>query len=248
MAVHLMTGLATGRGGHLAHETTFLDNRHVSDQDASVVVVRAMSDFSRKEVAVYNSLKHSEPNVVVPTFSQGQDTLFSVERLTEDFIVGLQADFPATVPTVLKTGAKLKPDKINRPCVLCGGDSSTLEAASASLDASKFSQLVSLRGPRQFSEESLAPDALGNLNLDASGDVTEEGCETKKKDGQCCGAGDGACGSKQDTSDVELDKNLCHSCRVVTSKMESTPDFLAEQCGKMKRREAMRNEIDNFLL
>ena len=41
-------------------------------------------------------------------FISGKDNLYSIRKLTEDFLVGLQADFPATLSTVFKTGDKLQ--------------------------------------------------------------------------------------------------------------------------------------------
>ncbi len=40
----------------------------------------------------------------------GQDSLFSIRKLTEDFLFGLQNDFPATLSTVFKTSDKLQVD------------------------------------------------------------------------------------------------------------------------------------------
>ena len=38
--------------------------------------------------------------------------MFSIRKLTEEFLVGLQADFPATLSTVFRTGDKLQVLKV----------------------------------------------------------------------------------------------------------------------------------------
>jgi len=43
-------------------------------------------------------------NIFIP----GKDRLFSLRKLTEDFLTDLQEGFPATLSTVFRTGDKLQ--------------------------------------------------------------------------------------------------------------------------------------------
>ncbi len=82
--------------------------------------------------------------------------LSSIKRLTEDFVVRLQEDFTATVPTILRTGAKLEPSPsaaTGAPCALCGGEDGDGEASSGARNAAEFSRAVSLRGAEGFSKD-----------------------------------------------------------------------------------------------
>ncbi len=150
----LISGLATGRGMNLPLDTSYLDERDRQGEVSEVTFVRVMRDFSRKEVAFYSKLTGLPAASVPPTFSAGQDTLCSVDRLTEDFVVRLQEGFPATVPTVLRTGAKLEPPSrvTTSCCALCAGARES-DAASGAMDAAAFSREVSRRGAEKFASQ-----------------------------------------------------------------------------------------------
>lgn len=77
----------------------------------------------------------------------------SISRLTEDFVVKLQTDFPGTISTLFRTGDKLKSmavrsDSVDSSCVLCGA---TIEEAPqcSAFTARCFSRTVSQAGPRK---------------------------------------------------------------------------------------------------
>lgn len=86
-----------------------------------VVIYRPMRDCIMKEVGFFNRWTE-QPSVVVPTFSTGLLNRSSIDRLTESFVVGLDRDFPSTVPTVCRTMEKLAPQAgvLEAPvCILC---------------------------------------------------------------------------------------------------------------------------------
>ena len=61
--------------------------------------------------------------LVIPTLSTMSHSHVSIDRLTEEFVSGLQADLPFTVSTIFRTGDKLSvkesPDDV-ASCALCG--------------------------------------------------------------------------------------------------------------------------------
>nr|XP_036849771.1 cytoplasmic tRNA 2-thiolation protein 2 isoform X2 [Manis javanica] len=101
LAVKLMTSLALGRGAFLAWDTGFSDERF-----GDVVVVRPMRDHTLKEVAFYNRL-FGVPSVFTPAVDTKAPEKASIHRLTEAFMLRLQAQFPSTVSTVYRTSEKL---------------------------------------------------------------------------------------------------------------------------------------------
>ena len=70
-------------------------------------VIRPLREFSKKEIALYNSLNGLPGAVIAPTFSMLQDPDYSIEKITENFLVELQEGFPSTIPTLFRTGDKM---------------------------------------------------------------------------------------------------------------------------------------------
>jgi cytoplasmic tRNA 2-thiolation protein 2 len=101
LAITLLSGIATGRGMQLPADIGFRDATG-SDID----IIRPMREFSREDVENYNSFHDFGFGFSRPSFSP--DPFSSIERLTESFVVGLQKDFPATIPTIFRTGDKLQ--------------------------------------------------------------------------------------------------------------------------------------------
>ncbi|XP_062845955.1 cytoplasmic tRNA 2-thiolation protein 2 isoform X2 [Trichomycterus rosablanca] len=101
VAIKLLTNISLGRGASLAADTAFSDGRY-----GDVVTVRPMRDYSSKEIAFYNRL-FCVQSVFVPGPDTATPAKSSIQRLTESFVVKLQADFPSTVSTVYRTGEKL---------------------------------------------------------------------------------------------------------------------------------------------
>ncbi|KAI8997672.1 hypothetical protein BDB01DRAFT_840856 [Pilobolus umbonatus] len=88
-----------------------------------ICVMRPMKDMLAKEIGFYNHFADIS-NLVIPTtnFNTMAPTKNSIDRLTEEFIVTLEKDFPATVSTVCRTVTKLTPsaDMNNaRSCAIC---------------------------------------------------------------------------------------------------------------------------------
>uniref|UniRef100_A0A3Q3WE43 Cytoplasmic tRNA 2-thiolation protein 2 n=1 Tax=Mola mola TaxID=94237 RepID=A0A3Q3WE43_MOLML len=97
LAVKLLSSISLGRGAQLAQDTGFSDSRF-----GDVTLVRPMRDYSAKEIAFYNRL-FSVPSVSIPSLDTKAPEKASIQRLTESFVIKLQADFPSTVSTIYRS-------------------------------------------------------------------------------------------------------------------------------------------------
>ena len=88
-------GVAVGRGAQVPNEAGFSDLRN---QD--VPILRPLREFSSKEVALFN-LNCGDEQPIAHETSETKEGLkdFTINRLTESFVNGLQEGFPSTVPS-----------------------------------------------------------------------------------------------------------------------------------------------------
>ncbi|KAI9286277.1 hypothetical protein BC943DRAFT_276584, partial [Umbelopsis sp. AD052] len=89
----------------------------------NMTIIRPMKDMLAKEIAVYNR-NHNIDGFVIPTtnWSTKATSKSSIERLTEEFITGLDRDFPSTVSTVSRTASKLTVSNdldVGNKCAIC---------------------------------------------------------------------------------------------------------------------------------
>ncbi|KAG0298343.1 Cytoplasmic tRNA 2-thiolation protein 2 [Dissophora globulifera] len=112
MAVQIIGLTAIGRGYSLPHETSLL-----SDWVQDCKVIRPLKDCLVKELDTYcrlNELKVIETHAAKLDWTvRTRGEIKSIQRLTEEFITGLDKDFPSTVATVCRTVAKLTPPEVN---------------------------------------------------------------------------------------------------------------------------------------
>ena len=246
LAVDLLSGVAGGAGGSLAQRIGFKDQR-----DGDVAVMRPMRDVSGKEVAVYAHLHGLATISKGKAWGAGENVLYSLHKLTEDFLVGLQQDFPATIPTIFKTGDKLCVETKNTEgCLLCQATLDTDDQDHCALQATKFSSLVSERGR----DEQLGKEAATALESRKAMESYGSICSREKVDQQCCGEGDGSCRSSSKPAMLSLREvmdQMCYSCRRTLAKIkrvEDLPAFILKEAHVRQRREEMRSEISDFLL
>lgn len=123
VAIQIIGLTAIGRGYSLPHETS-LESKWVKD----VKVIRPLKDCLTKELDIccrLNNLEVIEYHAANLEHSmRTKAEVKSINRLTEEFITGLDKDFPSTVATVCRTAAKLTAPEAalyrNR-CPLCQG-------------------------------------------------------------------------------------------------------------------------------
>ncbi|KAF9393130.1 Cytoplasmic tRNA 2-thiolation protein 2 [Podila verticillata] len=123
VAIQIIGLTAIGRGYSLPHETS-LESKWVK----GVKVIRPLKDCLTKELDIccrLNNLEVIEYHAANLEHSmRTKAEVKSINRLTEEFITGLDKDFPSTVATVCRTAAKLTAPEAalyrNR-CPLCQG-------------------------------------------------------------------------------------------------------------------------------
>ncbi|XP_028411354.1 cytoplasmic tRNA 2-thiolation protein 2-B-like [Dendronephthya gigantea] len=115
ISIRILADIVQGRGSQLPFSVGFKDGR------SEVSVLRPMREFTKKEIEYYNYFSNVN-SFAIPSFSTKASSHSSVTRLTEELILGLQASFPSTVNTVLKTGDKISSnigDGNSKHCTLC---------------------------------------------------------------------------------------------------------------------------------
>ncbi|XP_030831670.1 LOW QUALITY PROTEIN: cytoplasmic tRNA 2-thiolation protein 2 [Strongylocentrotus purpuratus] len=239
LASRVLSGMAQGRGVTVPLEVGFADNR-----EGDSTFVRPLREFPSREVSLYNHLMGVE-SVCIPTLTTKASQYASINKLTDDFIHGLQVGFPSTVSTVLRTGEKLcmvSSSGDEGSCIMCKAPLDTNVSACSALESTQHS-LAELSDPDRGQQT-----ANGQCSLAVS-------CETSYDDqssSECCGQGDGSCHSTKKTiSFGDVSKGLCYGCRITVRDMKgvnSLPGYVLEEAGRRQRRSEMKEEIQDFLL
>ncbi|XP_071816100.1 cytoplasmic tRNA 2-thiolation protein 2-A-like isoform X2 [Apostichopus japonicus] len=236
LATVLLGNLAKGHGETVHQDMSFLDTR-----GEEVAIIRPMREFTSKEIALFSHQCCLQP-VFIPRISTKASRLASIDTLTEDFVNGLQSNFPATVTTVLKTGAKLTSDEETigkrHTCVLCQSPVDSSSSASSASAATQYS--MSLRkSSTVYSSSSSEPEAA---------------CEVARDNASCCGEGDESCQSakkNEELTSADLSVVMCYGCQVMMRDVKSLdrlPSSVLADVQRQKRRDEMRLEIEDFLL
>ena len=187
IAVRILADVAQGRGSQLPFNVSFKDSR------SEVLVLRPMREFTKKEIEFYNRF-NNVTSFTIPSFTTKASSHGSVNRLTEELIIGLQAGFPSTVNTVLKTGDKISSNvdsKDNQHCALC----------LAPLDIhSGFSEILN--------------DLTTCGSGECGGGCQKDGGNTGNDDGSDTGGADGnssSCQKSDGGNDIAIDGTSVHS-------------------------------------
>jgi len=244
LAVTLMAGCATGRGINLPDDTGFLDQRYQSsscDQEeqtgenkdqngGDLMVLRPMREFSHEEIQHY--VNFVLPREIRPASSENERNSATIRGLTKQFLYGLQANFPATIPTIFRTTGKLM-SAVNDhqdeglQCPVCDGKTRDM-IDSPSVEATEVSRLISSIGKFKEGGLDLSTEAI------ASGQILkgEKLNEISSKDRE------------------ELRGKLCYSCRLVLDRMQSVPSFIQEEANasSIRRRQKLREQIKDLLI
>jgi len=250
ISIDLLSGVSLGKGGNLAQETGFRDHRN-----ENMMVLRPLRDVPGKELALYAQF-HRLKMFTDKTLGTGENSLFSIQKLTEEFLIGLQNDFPGTLSTVFRTSDKLQmqEEKDDLPrCIICAGGIDTCAEQHNALQATQWSTIVSGKGKALdnggLTSGNLEAVDISRLKLD---DKSSSSCNPgDEQSTECCGQGDGSCSSKKPLTKSDILSLVCYSCmRTVSSFKDAKkiPLNLQQQVQKSRNRNAMKNEIQDFLL
>ncbi|KAL7830938.1 hypothetical protein SRHO_G00304400 [Serrasalmus rhombeus] len=234
LAIKLLSNISLGRGAALAADTGFSDPRY-----GDVVIVRPMRDYSSKEIAFYNRL-FGVQSVFIPGLDTKVPDKASIQRLTESFIIKLQADFPSTVSTIYRTSEKLHTacPPLNSSvepavkCLLCLCALDTKADEASAFQAILLSERLSVGKAQSDPPSSTTAGSPGQSCCQESG----------------CGAG-GCCSTSRASADLK--SLLCYSCRLTMKDMtavDSLPQYIMLEAEKRQRRAQMKQEISEFLL
>ncbi|XP_065180116.1 cytoplasmic tRNA 2-thiolation protein 2-B-like [Sycon ciliatum] len=118
LVIRTLSDISKGKGAALPYTTAFADRR-----EKHAAFLRPLREFSSKELGFY--CHHRQVQVIQPLeIATKVPENASLDRLTEAFVLGLQANFPSTVSTVFRTSEKLSvaggAAVSDERCVLCG--------------------------------------------------------------------------------------------------------------------------------
>lgn len=221
LAVQLLSSLSQGRGANISDETSFIDGRYI------IPILRPMREFLSKEIAMYNHFLNI-PFQIKCTLSTKADFKASILRLTENFVVGLQSQFPATVSTIYRIGNKLCPDSeriCEEKCILC----------QSYIDTTNSEECSALRALK------LSEKLCQKLQNQDNCQISNNCCCKKGKDNSDC----------LSESRIDFIQYLCYSCQITVKEMKNQnllPSSILLDAKQKLSRNQMKEKIKDFLL
>ena len=165
----------------------------------------------------------------------------SIGRLTEEFVVKLQADFPGTISTLFRIGDKLKSnssmikEQEDALCLICHSKIEEAPPCSA-YSARMISQSISRKGPNGMTD-------VTTLLNESTSCGKGNGCDSSLK--TCCKTASAV------PTAPEWDAALCYGCRVTLTYVkqpELMPASVQDGIHQRSRRQKMRESVEDFLL
>ncbi|KAF9151373.1 Cytoplasmic tRNA 2-thiolation protein 2 [Linnemannia schmuckeri] len=199
VAIQIIELTSIGRGYSLPHETSLLSSWV---QDCKVI--RPLKDCLVKELDTFCGLNgleliehhHAQLDWTMKTKAE----IKSIRRLTDEFITGLDKEFPSTVATVCRTAAKLTPPEAtyDQKCPLCLGP---MQAG-----VQEWKRRITV---------TTAPGELDTTTAPSSSNSAET--EVNETSNGCCSTGAGGCCSSSSQ------QPSCATRQTTTATSSSTP-------------------------
>ncbi|OAD01597.1 hypothetical protein MUCCIDRAFT_156834 [Mucor lusitanicus CBS 277.49] len=105
-AIKMISMTSKGRGYSVALDVSVDNTQSFKD----LCIMRPMKDMLSKEIGFYNHFANVTQFETLPyNFSTMMPGKTSIDRLTEEFIVSIEREFPSTVSTICRTVMKLTP-------------------------------------------------------------------------------------------------------------------------------------------
>jgi len=249
VAIDIMTDLALGRGTQIPQDVGLIDRRFQSTD--RLVILRPLREFTDKETSVYNNLNKVETYAPISLETKAAPQS-SIQRATEEFVLGLQRDFSSTVSTVWKTGEKLvgrqnqgEGEPSFETCSLCKGvrdvpEESTLDVAT----------VLSRLSPTE-ERSGVGGIATASRALDLSAIISRH--KTTNTDNQHLVENFTLSNDLNSTNRV-----LCLSCRVISREIhdnnpnqdltKTMPTFVVNDASLNNKQRELRDKISDFLL
>ncbi|KAG9067952.1 Cytoplasmic tRNA 2-thiolation protein 2 [Linnemannia hyalina] len=198
VAIQIIELTAIGRGYSLPHETSLLSSWI---QDCKVIrplkdcLVKELDTFCRLNGLMLIERHHAQLDWTMKTKAEVK----SIRRLTDEFITGLDKEFPSTVATVCRTAAKLTPPEAtyDQKCPLCHGPVQD--------------------GVQEWKRRITVTTAPGKLETTTTSNSTE--AKTTEISDGCCSSDAGGCCSSSSSSQ----RPSCTTPQTTTVSSTSTP-------------------------
>lgn len=265
LSIAILGNVAIGRGSQLPGRV------HFKSVHQGIEIYRPMREILQNEIQYYVQI-HSLSAVEVPGFHTKSP---SITSCTEDFVKSLQRDFPATIPTIFRTGDKLvsssseqsrrtTPEPVNGAgscselCVLCGSDLDTVQGEASAVHAILVSQDLSQRkvvgdskdGNEKLSNAVYAKSTMnGSCESSNNAELAEKSCACNQGGG--CGSGGKDSKREHVLSQDQLEGYLCYGCRIIARELRDIqllPMKVLGTAAEQERRKLMREQIQDFLL
>lgn len=228
-AIKMIAMTSKGRGYSVALDVSVDNNQSFKD----LCIMRPMKDMLSKEIGFYNHFSNVTQYETLPfNFSTMMPGKTSIDRLTEEFIVSIEREFPSTVSTICRTVMKLTP--------------------SANMDLTKTCAICLMPFEADIGEWRQHITVTDVLDADESKANQKQGC------GDCSNpAAGGCCSSENNGGDkepqVDMNKFLCYSCQVNLkdyneASVEALPPYVTESVCDQSRNSRLLSQIKDFLI
>ncbi|CAH0391708.1 unnamed protein product [Bemisia tabaci] len=228
LAVKLMSNIVIGRGAHLPLDVGFCDTRCTS-----VLLLRPLQDVSKKAVAFYVLMKGLK-TVFIPAFSSIERKNCSLQKLTENFLVGLHCEFPSTMSTIFRTGEKLSlnplsPNFGTSSCELCQGPLDIYATESSAYLATQISSAVSKYGKAAINSDGI--HVMNHSSERAKNRILSSSCKNE--------------------ANGTFFNPVCYGCQLILAESNNQIHLLQNSLRKHHNqilRDKMKEEIADFLI
>lgn len=265
LSIRILSQVALGRGSQLPKRV------HFKAVSQNIEVYRPMREILQDEVLHYLRLQ----DITVPRLPAFRTKGSNITACTEEFVQGLQKEFPATIPTIFRTGDKLVAVKVQGNkrhsnngylhedddfCALCASKLDTDKGEASALHATIISQKYSSKKPLKTSHDN-EDEVKDDMSVqEACKEITNGEISSDPGGGACwCAGAGGGCDKtvKSNLKDQDLrsaqtlELYLCYGCRVTVRDLKHTdvlPAWVQTEVVEQEQRRVMREQIQDFLL
>jgi len=216
LCMKLIANISMGRGNTVALDLGVADRRF-----PGLTIIRPLREVASKEVALFNRLsgiRVDTPCNITTMKSSGS----SLQQKTEEFINGLQADFPHTVNTVFRTGDKV-----------CSTEQNTEETMKCPM----------CHSPLKTGHATTPPTTTTT--------ATTNGCK-EKDEGCCGSGGGECKSSSGGLTIDDIRGQICYACNLtfqdMGSRVDVLPPYIVRHTSEQMKRDKMKDSIKDFLL
>ncbi|KAG9294219.1 hypothetical protein G9A89_021578 [Geosiphon pyriformis] len=227
ISIKIISLTSKGRGFSLPFEIAG-ENAWFED----IIILRPMKDMLSKEIGIYNRFLGFD-TVITLNFTSMKPARSSIEKLTEDFIIGLEKEYPSTVSTIFRTGCKLTPSESTDPeqiCALC--------MMPYQKGVKDWQNRITVHAREFYNSQALKQmsDLPSNSTL----------CKNILCLSNDCCASNYLLGQHS----YDISNSLCYGCLVNMRDIKKVelPPYVADTLEKANLRKNLRNQIKDFLL